>query len=93
MIELTNQRPHTHEELKEKWPNCIVWLHSYENVNGNPSLNRGIPYLVMEEKDCGVVKRTISEFPQYSKKAFISTYPIGPGLLSNYALPGEDYGH
>lgn len=92
MIELVDERPHTHEELKKKWPNCHVWLHSYEVVEGNPALNNGIPYLVMEEKDCGVVKRTIDEFPQYKKKAIIPTYPIGPGLLSNYAFPGVDYG-
>ena len=92
MIELVNEKPHTHKELEKKWPNCVVCLHSYEIVKGNPNLNNGIPYLIIEEKDSGVVKRTTAEFPQYKNKAIISTYPIGPGLLSNYALPGVDYG-
>ena len=91
MIELMDQRPHTEEEIKKKWPNCYVWLHSYEFNQDKPILSRGVPYLIIEEKDLGVVKRRSSEFPQYKKKATISTFPIGPGLLSNYALPGEDY--
>ena len=91
MIELINQRPHTEQEINEKWPNCYVWLHSYEFNNDNPLLSRGIPYLVIEENDLGVVKRRLSEFPQYHKNAIIPTFPVGPGLLSNYAMPGKDY--
>ena len=91
MIELMNQRPHTREEIKKKWPNCYVWLHSYEFNDKNPWLSMGVPYLIIEEKDLGVVKRRSAEFPQYDKKATISTFPVGPGILSNYAMPGEDY--
>ena len=91
MIELINERPHTEEEIEIKWPNCHVWLHSYEADKENPALSKGIPYLIMEEKDCGVVKRTICEFPQFSKKAIISTHPI-LDFLGNYPVAGEDYG-
>ena len=92
MIELSNQRPHTKEEVRKIWPNCYVWLHSFERHQDNPSLSRGIPYLVIEENDLGVVNRRLSEFPQYDKNAIISTFPIVPGMLSNYALPEVDYG-
>ena len=91
MIELMNQRPHTEEEIKKKWPNCYVCLHSYEFNQDKPILSKGVPYLIIEEKDFGVVKRSTSEFPQYIKKAIIPTFPVGPGLLSNYAMPGENY--
>ena len=91
MIELVNQKPHTEEEINEKWPNCYVWLHSYEFNSDNPLLSRGVPFLVIEDKDRGVVKRRLSEYPQYNKHAIISTFPISPGFLSNYALPGENY--
>ena len=92
MIELSNQRPHTDEEIHRFWPNCYVWMHSYEYNQDNPKLSMGIPYLIIEKKDLGVVTRRLSEFPQYDKNAIISTFPIGPGMLSNYALPGVDYG-
>ena len=91
MIELTNERSHTEEEVWQKWPNCYVLLHSFEENQINPVLSMGVPYLVIEEKDLGVDKSCSSDFPQYRKKATISTFPIGPGLLSNYAMPGEDY--
>ena len=92
MIELSNQRPHTDEEIRRIWPNCYVWMHSYEHNQDNPNLNMGIPYLIIEEKDLGVVNRRLSEFPQYDKNAIISTFTVGPGMLSNYAMPGVDYG-
>ena len=91
MIELTSQVSYTEEEIKKKWPNCYVWLHSYEFNQDKPILSMGVPYLVIEENDLGVVKRKSSEFPQYKGKATISTFPIGPGLLSNYAMQGEEY--
>ena len=91
MIELSNQRPYTEEEVHKIWPNCFVWLHSYEFNQDNPMLSRGVPYLVIEEKDLGTIKRKSSEFPQFKRKATISTFPVGPGLLSNYSLPGENY--
>ena len=92
MIELSNQRPHTKEEVRQKWPNCYVWLHSFERNHDNPSLSSGVPYLIIEEKDLGVENRRLSEFPQYNKNAIMSTFPIGPGMLSNSALPRVDYG-
>ena len=91
MIELIDQRPHTEEEIKKKWPNCYVWQHSFESSSSSPVLNRGVPFLVIEEKDLGLVKRGLSEYPQYDKYAIISTFPI-PAFLGNYALPGEVYG-
>ena len=91
MIELSNQRPHTKEELRQKWPNCYVMLHSFEENQTNLALSTGVPYRVIEEEDLGVDNSRSSDFPQYSKKATISTFPIGPGLLSNYAIQGEDY--
>ena len=93
MIELTDQIPYTEEEIKKKWPNCYVWLHSYDLNQENPLLSKGVPYLIIEEKDLGVAKRRSAEFPQYKRKATISTFPVGPGLLSNYAMPGEEYGN
>ena len=93
MIELVDQKPHTREEIKKKWPNCYVLLHSYEPHDTKHALSRGVPFLVIEDKDRGGgINRRLSDYPQYSNKAIISTFPVGPGFLSNYALPGEIYG-
>ena len=90
MIELENQRPHSEKEVKKNWPNCYVWLHSYEFNQDNPVMSTGVPYLIIEKKDLGIIVRRLSEYPQYTNNAIISTFPIGPGLLSNYAMSGED---
>ena len=91
MIELIDQKPHTRDEIKKKWPNCYVLLHSYEPNEVNPVLSSGVPFLVIEDKDRGGIKRRLSDYPQYNNHAIISTFPVGPGFLSNYALPGEIY--
>ncbi|MCL1988069.1 MAG: hypothetical protein FWG64_08900 [Firmicutes bacterium] len=85
MVEIKKPVYMTRTEIVEKYPNYIVCVGNYKNLNETNGNDGGYPFMLIEKHELDNIQLDYANYPQYEPIHEISTFSLG-GLLSVYKL-------